>query len=295
MNRATQRLLAAAAGVVLLSTGCAAAPDVSPDPPVPPDSSGPAHPPRRLHHEASVPVEASDYVTAVPPPPECLPATAAIVGVKVYLVQQALGIVGHKQRYDVTTEAAVRAFQAAHDLEVDGVVGPLTWAALPIDEPYCVDQYVAQPTVPLEASAEQRIEAMISYAEEQIGLPYIWGGAGPMGFDCSGLALQAVYAGGRAVPGLDTNLHVGADFRTTHFLYESDLMHVPLDKRRRGDLVFFGSPITHMAIYLGHGRILEAVRPVIRVADLHADGLSIQPMVVRPFPAPGQEPEPGSR
>lgn len=231
------------------------------------------------------PAAPSDFVTAVPPPPRCLPATASIVGVKVYLVQQALGIVGHQERYDAATEAAVRAFQARYGLEVDGVVGPLTWAALPIEEPYCIDQYVAQPAVGLDATADERIEAMVGYAEQQLGLPYIWGGAGPMGFDCSGLALQAVYAGGRVVPRLDTNMHVGADFRTTHFLYESDLPHVPLDHRRRGDLVFFGEPITHMAIYLGHDRILEAVRPVIRVADLHADGLPIQPLVVRPFPA----------
>lgn len=242
---------------------------------------------RRASRQAPDPTPSapfSDYVTQVPPPPRCLPASESIVGVKVYLVQQALGIVGHRERYDATTVAAVRRFQADHGLEVDGIVGPLTWAELPIEEPYCVDQYVAQPAVGLDATRDQRIEAMIDYAEARLGLPYIWGGAGPMGFDCSGLALQAVYAGGRVVPGLDANMHVGAEFRTTHYLYESDLPHVPLAERRRGDLVFYGSPITHVAIYLGHDRILEAVRPVIRVADLHADGLSIQPLVVRPFP-----------
>ena len=263
-------------------TGCAALPAAAP-------SSAPhasRHPAVHERTPAPVPVPApgSDYVTQVPPPPKCLPATESIVGVKVYLVQQALGIIGHRERYDATTVAAVRQFQADHGLEVDGVVGPLTWAELPIEDPYCVDQYVAQPAVGLDATSHQRIEAMIDYAEARLGLPYIWGGAGPMGFDCSGLALQAVYAGGRVVPGLDTNLHVGADFRTTHYLYESDLPHVPLAERRRGDLVFYGSPITHMAIYVGHDRILEAVRPVIRVADLDADGLPIQPLVVRPFP-----------
>jgi cell wall-associated NlpC family hydrolase len=61
---------------------------------------------------------------------------------------------------------------------------------------------------------------------------------------------------------------------------------VPLAQRRRGDLVFYGYPITHMAIYLGGGRILEDVRPVAREASLYADGLPAQPLVVRPFPGP---------
>ena len=125
---------------------------------------------------------------------------------------------------------------------------------------------------------------MIAYATSRVGVPYFWGGAGPIGFDCSGLALQAMYAGGRVVPGLNTDLHVGADFRTTHYLYVSGLPHVPLSQRRRGDLVFYGSPITHMAIYLGNGQIVEAVRPVIRIGSLYGDGLSAQPYVVRPFP-----------
>lgn len=226
------------------------------------------------------------YVTRVPQPPLCLPASPQIVGIKVYLVQRALGLVGHRERYDAATQAAVRAFQAQHGLTVDGIVGPRTWAALGIPEPFCIDRYTAQPTVGADASPRQRIEAMIGYARAQLGTPYIWGGAGPMGFDCSGLAIQAMYAGGRRVPGLNTNMHVGATFRSTHFIYASPLTHVPLAARRRGDLIFYGFPITHMAIYLGGGRILEDVRPVARVASLYADGLPAQPLVVRPFPGP---------
>ncbi len=60
---------------------------------------------------------------------------------------------------------------------------------------------------------------------------------------------------------------------------------MPLAQRRRGDLVFFGSPISHLAIHLGNGQIVEAMRPVIRIASLYAEGLSIQPYVLRPFPS----------
>ncbi len=223
------------------------------------------------------------YVTRVPLPPRCLPASPKIVGVKVYLVQHALGLRGHRERYDATTQTAVRRFQAQHGLRVDGVVGRRTWDALPIKQPYCVDRYTAQPTVGAGATPRQRIEAMIRYARARLGTRYIWGGAGPMGFDCSGLAIQAMYAGGRVVPGLDTNMHVGASFRSTHYIYESTLQHVRLSHRRRGDLIFYGRPITHMAIYLGNGRIIEDVRPAAREASIWADGLRAQPLVVRPF------------
>ena len=227
---------------------------------------------------------ASAYVTSVPIPPGCLVVGPAITGVKVYLVQRALHLVGHRERFDAATTAAVRTFQAAHHLRVTGLVDATTWTALGTGYPFCVDRYTSQPVVRAGASASTRIEAMIAYATSRVGVQYLWGGAGPIGFDCSGLALQAMYAGGRVVRGLNTDLHVGADFRTTHYLYQSGLLHVPLSQRRRGDLVFYGSPITHMSIYLGNGQIVEAVRPVIRVGPLYGDGLSVQPYVVRPFP-----------
>ncbi len=224
------------------------------------------------------------YVTHVPLPHGCLTVGPAIVGIKVYLVQRALHLVGHKERYDSATVAAVKAFQTAHALRVTGLVDATTWVALHTGYDFCVDRYTQQPTVLATASQAQRIEAMIAYAGARVGLPYVWGGAGPMGFDCSGLDLQALYAGGVVVPGINTDLHVQASFTTTKMLYASALPHVPFSQRRRGDLVFYGSPISHMAIYLGNGRILEAVRPFVRTAALLADGLPAQPYVLRPFP-----------
>jgi len=207
------------------------------------------------------------------------------VGVKVYLVQKALHLLGHGEVYDAATAAAVRSFQSAHALPVTGVVDAATWSALGTGYPFCIDRYTQQPVVAAGASAATRIEAMIAYATHRVGTAYMWGGAGPIGFDCSGLVIQALYAGGRVVPGLNTDLHVQASFRDTTYIYASRLLHVPFAQRRRGDLIFYGSSLSHMAIYLGNGQIVEAVRPVIRVATLFADGLSAQPYVVRPFPS----------
>ncbi len=233
---------------------------------------------------STVPVGGA-YVRQIAVPRGCLVVSPAIVGIKVYLVQRALHLVGHRERYDSATVAAVRTFQSAHGLPVTGVVDATTWVALGTGYSFCVDRYTSQPVVSAGASAATRIEAMIRYATSRVGVPYIWGGAGPMGFDCSGLDLQAMYAGGRMVPGLNTDLHVGADFRTTHYLYASGMLHVPFSQRRRGDLIFYGSPITHMAIYLGDGQIVEAVRPAIRIGSTFGDRLPAQPYVVRPFPS----------
>jgi cell wall-associated NlpC family hydrolase len=94
-----------------------------------------------------------------------------------------------------------------------------------------------------------------------------------------------MYAGGRVVPGLTTDRHVQADFVTTSFIYSSGLPHVPFTQLRRGDLIFYGADLSHMAIYLGNGRIVESVPPAVRIATVYADGLAPRPYVVRPFPS----------
>jgi len=233
---------------------------------------------------SSTPTAVSPYVTLVPLPVGCVTVGPEIVGVKVYLVQQALGLVGHLDRYDAATASAVRGFQAAHGLPVTGRVDERTWTALRTGQPFCIDRYTAQPTLGPSGTAAARSAAMLGYAVSRLGVPYIWGGAGPIGYDCSGLALQAMYAGGRVVPGVSTDLHIQATFNTAEAIYRSSaLLHVPLGQRRAGDLVLWGSDFGHLALYLGNDRIVEAVRPSIRTASLWVHGAPL-PTVVRPFP-----------
>lgn len=226
---------------------------------------------------------APPYVERVPVPAGCLTVSPAIVGIKVYLVQQALGLVGHRERYDSATVSAVRAFQQRRGLRVTGVVDRTTWDALGTGYDFCVDRFTVQPTVVPDALPSAHIAALLAFAQAQVGRPYVWGGAGPMGYDCSGLALQAMYAGGRTLPGVTTDRHVEADFRTAAVWYRSPaFVHVPLAQRRAGDLVFWYDTISHMAVYLGADRIVEAVRPQVRTTSLWAHGTPL-PTVVRPF------------
>ena len=221
----------------------------------------------------------------VPRAPGCIVLGRAWAGVKVAMVQRRLGTTHELDRYGPDTMNAVAAFQARRDLRVTGKVNRLTWKALGLNRPFCIDRFTVQPAVTTPTGAKKRVEAMITWARGQLGRSYIWGGAGPLGYDCSGLALQAMYAGGRVVPSVDTYRHQRQDFATAAAIYESGIRRVPLDERRRGDLVFYGpkGSITHMAIFLGKGRVLEAVRPQVRRSAIGGHGVPLKPRVVRPF------------
>lgn len=87
--------------------------------------------------------------------------------------------------------------------------------------------------------------AAVAEARRQLGKPYRWGGAGPDSFDCSGLTMWAWRAGGKSLPHSSR-----AQFSATS--------RIPLSQIQPGDLVFYGSPIHHMGIYVGGGTMVEA-------------------------------------
>jgi len=79
----------------------------------------------------------------------------------------------------------------------------------------------------------------------QLGKPYHWGGAGPSSFDCSGLTM---YSWGKA--GVSLPHSAAAQF--------SMLPHVARSALQPGDLVFFGSPIHHVGLYIGQNLMVAA-------------------------------------
>ncbi|MFD9334215.1 C40 family peptidase [Streptomyces sp. NPDC060028] len=92
----------------------------------------------------------------------------------------------------------------------------------------------------------------LTYATAQLGKPYVWGAEGPGSFDCSGLTSQAWAHAGRAIP------------RTSQEQW-ARLPKVPLDKLRPGDLVVYFPTATHVALYVGDGKVIQAPRPGARV------------------------------
>lgn len=222
---------------------------------------------------------------SVPVAKGCIVLNRAWAGVKVALVQRRLGTTHELDRYGPDTAAAVERFQRNRGLKVTGRVDARTWRQLGMTRRFCMDRFTVQPTVEAAAGADDRIDAMIGWAREQVGRRYVWGGAGPIGYDCSGLVLQAMHAGGRVLPTVTTYLHQRQDFGTATAIYESGLRRVPLSERKRGDLVFYGpaGAMSHMALYLGHDRIIEAVRPRVQVSSMWGHSVPLKPKVVRPF------------
>ncbi|MFC0037877.1 NlpC/P60 family protein [Actinomadura rayongensis] len=99
---------------------------------------------------------------------------------------------------------------------------------------------------------------MARKALTKIGRPYVWGAAGPSTFDCSGLVVWAYAQVGK--PGLP---HYTGD------LYDLGTK-VSRGSLQSGDLVYFGSNLHHMGIYLGGGKFLHApsTGDVVKISDL---------------------------
>jgi cell wall-associated NlpC family hydrolase len=84
----------------------------------------------------------------------------------------------------------------------------------------------------------------LEYAYAQLGKPYIWGGTGPKGYDCSGLTMMAWRAAGVNIPRV-----VPDQYAATRHVSKSDL--------QPGDLVYFDD-FGHEGMYVGGGRFIHA-------------------------------------
>ena len=94
-----------------------------------------------------------------------------------------------------------------------------------------------------------------------------------------------MYAGGRVIPAVDTYRHQRRDFGTAAAIYDSGMKRVPLDERRRGDLVFYGPtgsshPHGHLPWTRQGARVGAASGAPIADGD---HGVPLKPRVVRPF------------
>jgi cell wall-associated NlpC family hydrolase len=160
-----------------------------------------------------------------------------------------------------------------------------------------VDQVVVQPgqagssAAPAPSGAQQppvsglltltQVRAFLSAAVSRVGMPYVWGAAGPRAFDCSGLVQWSFRQAGVVMP------RVAADQARTG-------PAVPVKDLQPGDLLFYHTDptapdyISHVAIYFGNGRMIQAPEPGMDVeivpvdlstADGFAGAIAVSPTI----------------
>jgi cell wall-associated NlpC family hydrolase len=172
-------------------------------------------------------------------------------GEEVTQLQSTLASLGYSVAVDgdfgSATARAVKAFQESRGLEADGLVGAATYRALMGRE---------LPEVSRGGSYVARRIVQTSF--QYIGVPYVFGGTTPSGFDCSGFVRYVYANAGVSLP------------RAADEQFESGYA---VSNLQPGDLVFFSTytyGASHSGIYLGNGKFISATSSSgVRIDNLY--------------------------
>ena len=105
-----------------------------------------------------------------------------------------------------------------------------------------------------------RAQAAVSAALSKVGSRYVWGTSGPNTFDCSGLTSWAYRQVGISLS------------RSSRAQWSSAGRKISKSELQPGDLVFYYSPVSHVGLYIGNGKIVDAANPRsgVRVTSLNS-------------------------
>lgn len=162
-------------------------------------------------------------------------------GDEVAQIQKALAGLGYEVGVDgefgPATKAAVMAFQESKGLEADGLVGDTTYRAL-----------IGRDMPEVSRGSTAAVRRVMQTSMRYIGVPYVFGGTTPGGFDCSGYTRYVFANAGIALPRMaDEQYWVGSS--------------VSYGNLQVGDLVFFTTyapGVSHVGIYMGNGTFIHA-------------------------------------
>lgn len=139
--------------------------------------------------------------------------------------------------FGLATVEAIKEFQRSHGINADGLIGPATYAAL-----------LGRDMPDISRGANYIARRIISSAMDYMGVPYVFGGTTPYGFDCSGYVQYVFANAGVSLP------------RTADVQYEEG---TPISTAELvpGDLVFFTTytyGASHVGIYVGDSNFIHA-------------------------------------
>jgi cell wall-associated NlpC family hydrolase len=229
----------------------------------------------------------------------CASLTSGANGLAVEVLQRALGV-SVDGAFGPATLAALKSAQHTAKLAVSGVTTMHTWKALHLfGTPACSTAHSVGPQPPADEKAQQKVRAKVvtlaadlakrpgktknplalqamAFAKRQIGKPYVWGGTGPKGYDCSGLQMTSYLHAGLSLPRVSAAQYAGAG------------PYVPLNQAKQGDLLFYASDVTkpstvyHVVMYVGNGKILDAPQTGEKVQIQPMWTTDLLPLAVRP-------------
>jgi cell wall-associated NlpC family hydrolase len=152
---------------------------------------------------------------------------------------QATAALAELERQEAEVQARVDTYEA-------------DFARLSAAEQAVVTASLAGPALPppstasvVAAAPSGAVADVVAAALAQVGDPYVWGGSGPDGFDCSGLTSYAYAAVGVPLP---------------HSSRAQSELGVAVSRAdlQPGDLVYFYSPVSHVGLYIGDGLMVHA-------------------------------------